>query len=66
MRRIKARFAGNGPALGKKRNTEAPHPARSLRAGLWTAIRGVAPPWHSSGYAGVGAPSGLTVQRPAE
>ena len=44
MRCIKARFAGNGLALVKKRNAEAAHRARSLRAGLWTAIRGVAPP----------------------
>jgi hypothetical protein len=43
MFRIKARPAGNGPVLGKGRNTEPGHPGRSLRAGLRASIHGVAP-----------------------
>jgi len=54
--RIEARPAGNGPALSKGRNAGPGRLGRSLRAGGWAAIRGVAPACHRKCYGGATAP----------
>jgi len=46
--RIKARCAGNGGSLAKRRNEEPCRLWVSLWARRWTAIRCVAPPCNSS------------------
>jgi len=42
MPRIKAQCGGNGRTLAKRCNAEPGHWGRSLWAGDWAAIRGVA------------------------
>jgi len=57
-RQIKARLAGNGPALTKSRNAEPAPWGGSLRASRPAAIRGVMPlakGWAIPGEAGLAA-----------
>jgi hypothetical protein len=59
--RLKAQRAGHGPALVKRCNAEPGPLGRSLRAGGWAALRGVAPAWHRMAMP---APPRLAADRP--
>jgi len=58
MVRVKAWLTGNGESIGKSRNAEPGHPAGSLWASRWAAIRSVAPACNNPRYCRALAPCG--------